>query len=63
MVLRVRREEVCRDGWGRTDRQQVAVTREYRRKTNRQLVSFLHRSNKDGTSAGGSGEEVKIYKQ
>jgi hypothetical protein len=40
---------------------ELVDNREYRRKKNRKLVSFLHRSNKDGTLP--ANEELPILKQ
>ena len=62
MVLCVRGAEAGGVGRRGAGEQPVGVTRKYRRKTNRQLVSFLHRSNADGSTST-PGEEVKIYKQ
>lgn len=61
MVLYLDREEEGGDGRRGVGGQQVRVKREYRRKKNRKLVSFLHRSNKDGAMA--SSEELPILKQ
>ena len=61
MVLYLDREEEGGDGGRGTGGQQVRLKREYRRKKNRKLVSFLHRSNKDGAMP--SSDELPILKQ
>ena len=61
MVLRVGGEEEDRNERRRSDRQQVRLTRKYRRKKDRQLVSFLHKSKAEGAQP--SQDELPILKQ